>query len=784
MSIFNDLGSTVSSAVESASAAVSGVTSNISNAITAAEGGIASGLSAVSNGLSGVTSGLNGFGAGLSIDGIVGGISSAFGGLESLLTSAVKPLAGVKLPLPNPLFDYASYTYNIGIAALTTAELNNPDGTYRNGKYGRLLCKSANAEPDNRPNTPYGKLDFYIQDLEFKTQIGMEEGNNSNMTGEIKFKVIEPYSMGMFFLACQQLAQGSATKDLNGAPEWGNWRDAPWLLIIEFRGNKETGQISTIPKANRYIPIQMKNFYMNVTQDGAVYDVVASVYNQAGLNDSYTKFQSDFAISGSTVQEMLQKGPKSLQAVMNKKLQDVADSNGIAQPDKILILFPSDRSSEGTATTGENTNGATVDVNAQQVYTKLGVTVVDGELIQSATATNKIGLASMAFDDTRKGDTPIGKDADVYDANGNLKRGKNTVNNTVTDMRFTQDTDITNAINQVCMQSSYSANALKPENITKEGYRTWWTVDVQLYPIGKENKATGEKPKLIVYRVLEYMVHNASGPKPPNVKPFGYPELEKQAVKEYNYIYTGKNVDILKFEIKFHANFVNSYSADGFSGTIDNKTAAQASGAEKDKKTRQLQVQSLPEGQPADTSPGVIGSAVKFVKTIMNTDKHTGGGLETQTVRSARLFHDTLTSGSDMMNLDLEIIGDPYFIVQSGQGNYSAKRSQYYNLCSDGSIDYQSGEVDIMVNFRTPVDINQGTGLYDFGKNNSSAPIKGFSGLYKVIKIFNTFKDGKFTQKLTCNRRNGYEIKTESTKAQIYADRTKVNPHDPNTGAG
>jgi hypothetical protein len=169
----------------------------------------------------------------------------------------------------------------------------------------------------------------------------------------------------------------------------------------------------------------------------------------------------------------------------------------------------------------------------------------------------------------------------------------------------------------------------------------------------------------------------------------------------------------------------------------------------------------------------------------MNTDKHTGGGLETQTVRSARLFHDTLTSGSDMMNLDLEIIREHYFIIQSGQGTNSAKQSQYYNMFSVGSLDYQSGEVDSMVSFRTPVDINQATGLYDFGKNNSSAPIKGFSGLYKVIKIYNTFKDGKFTQKLTCNRRNGYEIPTESTKAQIYADRTKVNPRDPNAhGAG
>jgi hypothetical protein len=773
MGFFDDAGATISSAVDSASTAVSGVTSSISNAVTAVEGGLASGLSAVKDGIGG----LSNLGSGLSLDGVIGNISSAFGGIASLVKSAVKPLPNVKLPLPNPLFDYASYTYQISLATLTQAEINSPDTTYRTGKVGRLLAKSANIDPNNRPQTAYGKFDFYIEDLTFTSQIGFEKGSNSNLTSAIKFKIIEPYSMGMFFLAAQQLAQQK--NPATGKPEWGNWRVAPWLLIIQFRGNTEIGQITTIPGTSRYIPIRMTQLVMNVTEQGAVYDVTGQVDNHAALSNANTKFKSDHAVRGNTVQEMLQKGEKSLQAVMNKKLQDVADANGIENPDKMLFLFPADRSSAGVTGSGENSDGATTDVNAQAVYAKLGVSVVDGELIQSATNTNKIGLASMSFDDTRKADAPVGKDNDVYDDKGNLKRGKNTVNPTVTDMKFSQDTDITNAINQVIMQSSYVTSSLDPAALTPEGYRTWWNIDVQMYPIGPENKATGEKPKLIVYRVLEYMVHNSSGPVPSETKPYGYTNLAKQAVKEYNYIYTGKNTDVIKFEIKFESNFQNAMTADGFSGTMDNKTAAQSSSAEKEKNP---QNRSLPAGQEPDTTLGVFGTAInKFTRILSGTDKAGGGGLETQAVRSARLFHDTITKGRDMNDLNLEIIGDPYFIVQSGQGNYTSKHSQFYNLAADGSIDFQSGEVDIMVNFRTPVDINQGTGLYDFGKNNATAPLEGFSGLYQIRRIENTFRSGNFTQKLIGNRRPNYESKKEPTKEQVYATRTQNNSKDENS---
>lgn len=65
-------------------------------------------------------------------------------------------------------------------------------------------------------------------------------------------------------------------------------------------------------------------------------------------------------------------------------------------------------------------------------------------------------------------------------------------------------------------------------------------------------------------------------------------------------------------------------------------------------------------------------------------------------------------------------------------------------------MNYQSGEVDILVNFKTPVDYNPDTGFMDFG---TTVNVDGFSGLYQVLGVKNSFVKGKFTQVLDLVRR-------------------------------
>ena len=123
------------------------------------------------------------------------GLSSAFNNVTGFLNSfgGLLKTLDVKLPLPNPLFDYASYNYVLGIGCLSDEEANAPDATYMTGSRIDLLCKSANADFNNRVQTAYGQFDFFIDDLVLEQSIGFEHDSNTNVT-DISFNITEAYT--------------------------------------------------------------------------------------------------------------------------------------------------------------------------------------------------------------------------------------------------------------------------------------------------------------------------------------------------------------------------------------------------------------------------------------------------------------------------------------------------------------------------------------------------------------------------------------------------------------
>lgn len=711
-------------------------------------------------------------------------LSNAVSGALSTLNGFFKLLPGTNLPLKNPLSAFATYNYVIGIGVLTDNDLNNPDSTYRAGKAVPLLCKSFGADPNNRISTPYGKFDFYVDNLVLNSTIGNEFGNNTNVT-TFTFDIIEPFSMGMFMISMQVAAQQAGHN---------NFREAPYILTIDFRGNSETGQMIKVPGSSRQIPFQVTKFNMKTSDKGTVYNFEAMAYNQAALTTKNANLKSDASVKGKTVQEVLQTGEKSLQSVINKRLQQFKKDGIVEVPDEVLILFPNDISSASSPAGGstdatETKTSATASTKTEpgsDIFKKLGVTrsSINQTLVQPDGQCNALGASSMGFDLSRKGDAPISKDNQVYDPQKKVYvRAENNSNISESNFKFSQDTDIPTAINQVLLSSNYPNEALDVSKLDSSGMRDWWRIDVNTYNISSDGnaKSTGKKPKLIVYRVVPYKIHSSSGPMPPNVKAPGFEELMKQAVKQYDYLYTGKNTEILRFDIEFNASVDTLMSADGLKRSQDVKTEKQTGGALENTAVEKP----LDNGSAPSTKLGVIPTSVSYSSTITMLDKRGGGGAEDQGTRAARLFHDAVTNSANasMLLLNMEILGDPYYIVQSGTGNYTALPTQYTNLNSDGSINYQNGEVDIIVNFRTPVDINQTTGLYTFA-GGKSAPVIAFSGLYKVNKVTSHFKQGRFTQVLEGNRRQQQENDKTGTPDQTFnSTNAKPDPTDP-TGYG
>jgi hypothetical protein len=178
-----------------------------------------------------------------------------------------------------------------------------------------------------------------------------------------------------------------------------------------------------------------------------------------------------------------------------------------------------------------------------------------------------------------------------------------------------------------------------------------------------------------------------------------------------------------------------------------------------------------------DEKQGGFGTVTnKFSLTQTALDLFGGDGFDDARARIGRTFLEAIRSPLDMMRLNLEIQGDPYWIVNSGQGNYtSTPVAGVKDLNKDGSVNWQTSEVDIIVNFRSPFDINQTTGMYDFksanifdiGSSTSAGPTLGFTGLYRVNTVTSTFKNGVFKQRLVGSRRPLQELTAEGASTTV-----------------
>ena len=726
---------------------------------------ITSATTAVSSTVKSVTS---------SVASAVSGVTDSLSKLFGSSSSFIKQISVPQMPIPNQLHDYATYNYVLGLGCLSKEQMNDPDNTYKKGQSVRLICKSANAEPENRVLTAYGKFNFFIENMEINNLVGFGFGTNTAII-QLSFDIIEPYSMGLFLTSCQQI-----TQEL----KHNNFREAPFLLTIEFRGNTETGQIVNIPNTKRQYPIKITDIEMTVNEEGCKYHCEAMGIHLIGRTDTYSTLKSDASVKGKTVQEVLQTGEKSLQAVINQRFKQYVDQGLREVPDEIIILFPENVAtavSEPNSQTKETKDSATTSASStggsQSVYQKLGVSRSgkNSTLVQQEGACNAIGKANLGFSESRKGDAPIGKDNVIWDSDNQVNvRGNNTIDTKESDFRFSQSTDIANAINQVILNSDFIKQSLDASMISSTGMKGIWSIETQTYYMGEVEKSTGQCPKLIVYRVVPYKAHT-SNLMPPNTKAPGFEELKKQAAKEYNYIYTGKNIDIKDFKIVFNTGFVSIMSADSGNKSMDVKTSSQTSRSAEPITT----LNPLSGGQLPPNQLGATPTQVDYSSTNTKTDKKGGGGTETPSIRAARLFMDAVTKDADLYELELTILGDPYYLVDSGVGNYTSAPSQYDNLNADGTMNYQNGEVDIIVNFRTPIDINDSTGLYNFTGMDPTAPVMQYSGLYKVTEVTSKFVGGEFYQILTGFRRATQEYESTADPSTMFNTSTAA----PSTSA-
>lgn len=702
------------------------------------------------------------------------------------------------LPFLNELEDYTSYNYVFTLSCLDDEEISAPDDTYRKNGPKMILLRSGGGvdgvvtEPESE-----GSVEYFIDNVEVDSIIAPNRKSRHTNATRIKFQVVEPYSMGIFI---QELKLASK---LSRGPQ-ANYLENAYLLTVEFKGWDDKGNYLEKKHLKRQFPFKIVNINFNVTEGGSIYDIDAIPWVEQAATDTVQGLKTDVKLIGSTVKEMLQTGLYSLSTILNSREQEKRLKGEVTTADEYVIYFP--KEPKDKIFTGSFSNEGTKSVAASirsnlavtktklwkqsisEVSTKpgwfdtelddkdktiLGVMIKRSNLGEFARfkaderrANNIIGRAKIVDNILDGVKRPFSRPrfVELDDKDGIFERSQIQVDDNITSLTFKAGTTIQEIIEEVIL-SSHFGRTVGTRTPDQNGMIDWFKIDLEVYNLKDEEQEIkqGRPPRLYVYKVLTYKTHVSRYS--PVTQPSLTEALKSQCLKEYNYIYTGKNDNILDFDINFNRAYflANTPFAGANKGTSLDANASRRSGTEE-----------IPKALPASggVSDSKTGNTVWEESYKQGSGLVGGGGLDKVTTSVARDFNDAiLNSTVDLVTTSLTIWGDPYYIIDSGFGNYlSVPSEEFINLNADGSLNHHDSEVHILLNFRTPFDYPHKmannkldpAGFMDFYKDGTYSP-QAFSGVYQVTQVLNSFSEGQFTQRLSMIRIRNQE-KTDTKK--------------------
>lgn len=653
----------------------------------------------------------------------------------------------------NSLEEFASYSTLWTLACLTPKQFNNPQ-SYRNSTsdLSNVIFSSGGRFDSQRTRTFFGTPEYFVNNFQMNCLIGTNEKTGNSNAIKFSFDIFEPYSMGLLLQSMQNAAINA------GYLSYLN--DTPFVLRMDIVGYDELGRVLKTIKPKFFI-LKLTTMKFTVNEGGSIYKVEAIPYNHQGFASAINTSYNDLKIYGDkkgkgNVVELLSTGENSLVAVLNRNEQKLKAEQRVGIPDQYSIQFPI-LSSDWYSSAGSpaNNNRATQELNTSPPKELTGSAAVLTD--PKTLPVNAIGTASLGFDQMSGGNPLFKRSGDQYDSKtGVVKRDGMTIDTKLRAFQFGQGQTLTSMINQVILSSDYAKKAIT-EKPSPEGYIKWFKLDVQIELLDYD-PLVGDYAKKITYRVVPYLIHQSIFSNPSSA-PIGYDQLQKTVVKEYSYIYTGQNVDVLKFDININNLFFSASPPSPENEGAKTANQDQKAGEKKNKTTK------------AGSGPAKAVQATQTGRARNKRDPRLlegykgGSGEKTTEQNVAETFQRAFISGNsaDLVTVDLEILGDLYWLVDSGIGNYfSKKASESSQITEDGSMNYESGNVYVYLTFKTPADINETTGLYDFSIDGKESP---FGGIYRVNMCENTFVDGMFKQKLKLLRMPGPQGPEKTSKS-------------------
>lgn len=676
----------------------------------------------------------------------------------------------------NILHNYRSWTYNFCLGAITPEAVSNHKFLERDIRAYTVLDSAGkgtkgiglSSQGLNENKTDYeeskglldgfnskspGRFDLYIDNLAVESTIaaGTKEGGSSIATN-ISFDVFEPYSMNGLVEALQAASRAAGYSD---------YMKACFVLRVQFQGwsDKSTNAQTTpevIPMSVRYFPITICEVGVDVNESGTRYKINSVPLPQLGLG-APNKLTSDIKVAGETVGEVL----KNFFEAINKMVEDRTKEQ-TKQPgrDRYEISAPK----LVVPGSKQNTKAAVLNGTVESSGTS---DIIKAKMNDELTSINvfKMGDPSKFKNGYVAASVPGSTATNV---SSNPSTGK--LNPKTGTVVFSAGAQIHDCIAAIVRDSQYTRDLLTPESLDKvkqgDGLVTYFTIRMET-DILKDDDVNNKKFQCYRYVLEPFQMHYTRIPGQEQGK-VDLKEVKKKIKREYNYIYSGKNVDVTKFNLKFDNLYFSAVPA-MLGGRKADDPKGKAAGPNNEVEIKQEKSQAVTEAKKSKET-NVAPTATTRVDPAQNTfegDAKAGQVQGDPYAKMAQNLHNAVLNNVDMITGNLEILGDPYYLVTGGMGNSDLDLKEPM-LTKDGQAPTTQGALYINVNFRNPIDINSKTGLLDFDSSLIS-----FSGVYQVTQLKNTFKDGMFTQNLEILRVPGQVLGQEKA---IAAPNLKESP--------
>lgn len=703
---------------------------------------------------------------------------------------------------PNELSVYASVNYIWTLAVLSTDEINT--ASYINSVPNTVILRSGGYTKKSEivtkiEDTVGVNVEYFVDDIHIDSLYAPNPRSGITTATKIDFKVTEPYSVGLFLQTLTLAAIANGYSD-NG------FSNVPLLMRCEFVGYDSSGKV--IEMITRDIALRLINVSFTVDAGGSVYQVEAIAWNQQALGDDVQAIKTDSKFYGNTVEEILSVGTKSLTAYLNKAESDLVANQTKPYANEYLIEFPDGLGnyiptasygpgtvSPGSLPAAPLSFGNTPVGSLPATPLSFGNTPV-GSLPRASYGPGTLNPGSLPAAGITFGNMPVGSIAvpspkiavsSAGSVAGTPRSGINIIGSSAvnTDLNymgnqefaldsfaldpatgtysnnlltlgtdrsfiFKQGTKIEDMITQVILTSNFTRDVISKLETDTDQPLTWFRIETETLLKNPEGQMQ------YIYKVIPYSVDRSLFEK--NGVPKSYDKILAGVSKGYNYVYTGLNSEVLNFDISINAAFFQMLRPN--TNNSNNQTPAASGVTPRNISNFSSFVDMALAGiTNANSATGANVTTLSSTSTQQQytaavTKNPNGSGIVDAKAEVAAHFQDIILNGDvELITIELEVMGDPYFLPDSGMGNHT----------TDRGMQYQRAEVDVIINFNTPVDYKDGVMAF--------STLDSFVGLYKVLQVSHTFQNGQFKQTLNMLRRPSQDENTLAAAKALLVEK-------------